>query len=71
MLIVLCCVLINAICLTTIILRLRHLESMGLRHSVKRENRLAEVRLKVLAQRVKQPLDVDIHWDLHPMLNGV
>lgn len=44
---------------------------MGLRHSVKRENRLAEVRLKVLAQRVKQPMDVDIHWDLHPMLNGV
>lgn len=71
MLIVLCCVLINVLCLTAIILRLRQLESMGLRQFVKRENQLAEVRLKVLAQRASPPVDVDIHWELHPMLKGV
>ena len=71
MLIVLCCVLYNALCLTAIILRLRHLDSLGLLQSVKRENRLAAVRMKVLRHQVVQPTDVDIDWDLHPILNGV
>lgn len=71
MLIVFCCVLYTSLCLTAITLRLRHLESLALRHSVKRENRLALVRLKVLRHQEIQPPDVDIHWDLHPILNGV